>query len=110
VAPCEYLAHRRADLWDAPLAFRPERFRDAAEAPRPPAYFPFGFGARACLGAIFVPRTLLVALDAVLARFALAPAGDWPRTVRHGTLLAPAEAAGLVVTPTSASAQEARPC
>ena len=110
VAPCEYLAHRRADLWDDPLAFRPERFLEAPEPPRPPAYFPFGFGARACLGAVFVPRTLRVVLDAVLSRFALGASGGWPRTVRHGTLLAPSESAGLIVSPLGSEGQGDRPC
>ncbi len=110
VAPSGYLAHRRGDLWDEPLAFRPERFRDVAKPPRRPAYFPFGLGARACLGAQIAPRTLRVALDCVLARFMLAAQSGWPRTVRHGTLLAPADAARLIVTPHAPRTKETRPC
>ena len=51
VTPCIYLTHRRADLWEEPTAFRPERFLDGA--PGPYAFIPFGGGTRRCLGAAF---------------------------------------------------------
>jgi cytochrome P450 len=49
-----YSIHRRADLWDAPEAFRPERFLAAAPRDRHPlAFMPFGAGQRFCIGASF---------------------------------------------------------
>jgi cytochrome P450 len=46
-----YAMQRRADLFDDPDAFRPERFLGAAEARIPRgAYVPFGAGARVCIG------------------------------------------------------------
>jgi cytochrome P450 len=49
-----YSIHRRADLWDAPEAFRPERFLAAAQKDRHPlAFMPFGAGQRLCIGASF---------------------------------------------------------
>src|SRR5205823_246246 len=42
VAPCIYLAHRRADLYPEPDAFRPERFLD--HAPETYSWLPFGGG------------------------------------------------------------------
>ena len=35
VAPCIYLPHRRADVYDEPRAFRPERFFEEPPAPTP---------------------------------------------------------------------------
>jgi cytochrome P450 family 135 len=51
VTPCIYLAHRRADVWEDPTAFRPERFLDGA--PKPYTFIPFGGGVRRCVGAAF---------------------------------------------------------
>ena len=51
VTPCIYLAHRRADVWEDPTAFRPERFLDGA--PEPYTFIPFGGGVRRCVGAAF---------------------------------------------------------
>lgn len=51
-----------------PLAFQPERF---GKTPRPGAYFPFGLGARTCLGKHFALLEGVVALRAILRRFEL---------------------------------------
>src|SRR5207245_1152882 len=47
VAPCIYLAHRRAAAWPEPDRFRPERFVGAR--PSPYEFLPFGGGDRRCL-------------------------------------------------------------
>jgi len=47
-----YVSHRLPDVWDAPDAFRPERFADRAAWPKG-AYVPFGAGSRQCLGMRF---------------------------------------------------------
>ncbi len=47
--PCTYLVHRRADLYPEPGRFRPERFLERQYASH--EYFPFGGGARTCIGA-----------------------------------------------------------
>ena len=85
VAPCIYLAHRRADTWGDPLAFRPERFE---EPPPSYAYIPFGGGTRRCLGAAFA----LMEMDAVLDEAAKAGAftSAPERVRRRGVTLAPA--------------------
>lgn len=67
--------HRRPELWDEPLAFRPERFApEARDAIPAHAYKPFGHGARACIGrafalqeAVIVLAKLLQKVDVVLA-------------------------------------------
>jgi cytochrome P450 len=49
-----YIVHRDPRLWPDPLRFDPERFTAEARAARPRfAYFPFGAGARSCIGEPF---------------------------------------------------------
>ena len=72
VTPCIYLAHRRADVWEDPTAFRPERFLDGA--PEPYTFIPFGGGMRRCVGAAFASLEMKEVLRAV-ARPVRAAAG-----------------------------------
>jgi len=76
-----WLLHRHEQLWEAPNAFRPERFMGDAPRRRPRfAYLPFGVGPRICAGAAFGMAEVMV-MAAVLFRrfrFALAP-GFTPR-------------------------------
>jgi cytochrome P450 len=51
VAPCSYLVHHRPDVWREPLRFEPRRFLD--DKPSLSTYFPFGGGARHCIGMAF---------------------------------------------------------
>lgn len=98
LAPCEYLVHRRADLFEEPLAFRPERFLGRSYSPF--EYFPFGGGQRSCLGSSLAPLTVKLVMTTVLSQFRLAaPTPDQPRTVRYGTLLAPEEDLALKASP-----------
>jgi len=49
-----YVIHRDGRFWPDPLRFDPERFTPEAKAGRPRfAYFPFGGGARSCIGEPF---------------------------------------------------------
>jgi cytochrome P450 len=95
VTPCLYLAHRRAELWPDPTAFRPERFLDGAPAPY--AWLPFGGGVRRCAGAAFATMELHEVLRAVVRRFELRPdraAGE--RMRRRGVTLAPSRGGRVV--------------
>jgi len=67
VAP--HVTHRHPDFWEAPAAFDPERFLAPRRAAIPKdAYFPYGLGARACVGrqmaTMTIERTLALVLDA----------------------------------------------
>src|SRR5262249_13955313 len=64
--------HRRADLWEDPLAFRPERFLDGRPAPY--AHAPFGGGVRHCIGASLSLVEMRTVLRTALRRLELAPA------------------------------------
>jgi len=88
LAPCQYLVHRRADIFEDPLAFRPQRFLGRTYPLQ--SYFPFGGSERACLGSWLAPMSVAIIADTVAERFALDCANEVdPRVVRHGTLLAP---------------------
>jgi len=88
VTPAAYLTHRRAASFAEPLAFRPERFRQERYAPH--EYFPFGGGARRCLGMGMALTELQVVLGALVRRARLTPATAAPiRPVRRAVTLVP---------------------
>jgi cytochrome P450 len=95
-----WLLHRHEHLWEAPHAFRPERFLGEAARQRPRfSYLPFGLGPRICAGAAFGMAEVSV-FAAILFRrfrFALAP-GFVPRP-NCRLALRPKGGMRLVVTP-----------
>ena len=85
VIPAITVMHRRPDLWDRPLQFRPERFLEGQPAPY--SWIPFGGGVRRCIGASFAQMEMRVVLRAVLERLELRSVreeDERPR-VRHVT-------------------------
>jgi cytochrome P450 len=74
-----YNAHNRAETFEAPSEFRPERFIQRTYSPF--EYCPFGGGARRCLGAAFAMYELKVVLATLVSHgtFRL----DEPAPVRH---------------------------
>jgi cytochrome P450 len=77
VISSQYLIHRDERYWPNALEFRPERWLDEkAQEARPKfAYFPFGGGARVCIGDAFAwtEGVLLLAVMARRWRFEPAP-------------------------------------
>ncbi|WP_405794538.1 cytochrome P450 [Streptomyces sp. NBC_01506] len=64
---CPYLTHRDPELWPDPDQFDPRRFTAPAARPaHPGSYYPFGIGARACLGLQFALRESTVLLEHLL--------------------------------------------
>lgn len=64
-----WLLHRNSHLWDAPHAFRPERFLpDAPQKPPQFGYLPFSIGPRVCAGASFAMAEMMVFLAVLLPR------------------------------------------
>jgi cytochrome P450 len=64
VVPVAFLTQRLASIYPDPEAFKPERFVDVK--PDPYAWFPFGGGARRCLGMAFALHEIKVVLASVL--------------------------------------------
>ncbi len=68
-----YLAHHDPRFWDAPEAFRPERFLDGAGPSHPFAYAPFGGGPRKCIGEQFALTEAQLILATLLPRVEATP-------------------------------------
>jgi cytochrome P450 len=69
LVPVSLLTHRLSSYYPDPEAFQPERFLDSK--PDPYAWFPFGGGARRCLGMAFSLYEIKIVLGRILSRFAL---------------------------------------
>ncbi|XP_025098705.1 cytochrome P450 2U1-like [Pomacea canaliculata] len=62
------------DIWDEPLAFRPERFLDASgKLIKPEEFIPFSMGRRVCLGKAMARTELFLYLTAMIQRFRFLP-------------------------------------
>ncbi|MEW2530341.1 cytochrome P450 [Streptomyces sp. NPDC047071] len=67
VLVCPYLTHRDPGLWQDPGRFDPGRFTTPGRRPtHPGSYYPFGLGARACLGLQFALRESTALLEHLL--------------------------------------------
>lgn len=81
-----YALHRHHLLWEAPDAFRPERFAERKAIARY-AYLPFGDGPRVCIGASFATQEATIVLATLFSRFRFAPVpGRAPEPVMIITL------------------------
>jgi cytochrome P450 len=74
-----YVIHRDERFWPDPLRFDPERFTAEARAARPKfAYFPFGGGARNCIGESFAWMEGVLLLATIGQRWRLRLAAGHP--------------------------------
>jgi len=95
VAPCVYLIHHRADVYDEPGSFVPERFLEQRAAV--PTWIPFGGGARRCLAASYAEQEMKRVVRTVLEEVELEPVESRSERVSRGAIaFSPAEH-GLVV-------------
>lgn len=93
-----YMAHHRAEVFDAPMEFRPDRFVGRTYSPF--EFMPFGGGARRCLGAAFALYEMKLVLAELLAAgtYTLCEKGPVPRNFRIGTF-GPATGVRMQFTP-----------
>ncbi|WP_436924566.1 cytochrome P450 [Halosimplex amylolyticum] len=73
----QWTVHRDPDLYDDPMAFRPDRWTDEMEQSLPRlAYFPFSAGPRRCVGDRFAMLEAKVVLATLLQRYHLELVSD----------------------------------
>jgi len=95
IAPCVYLIHHRADVYEKPGEFIPERFLTQRAAV--PTWIPFGGGARRCLAASYAEQEMKRVLRTVLEEVELEPVeSEGERVTRGAIAFSPAQH-GLVV-------------
>ena len=96
VAPCAYLTHRDPRVFPEPLAFRPERFlEDPPDASR---FYPFGGGARTCIGASFAIMEMRAIVATIIARCRLELLGVGGRkSIRRSIILNPSDGTQVVL-------------
>lgn len=97
-----WLLHRQAQLWEAPHAFRPERF--LPDAPRKPprfGYLPFSIGPRVCVGASFAMAEMMVFLSVLLQRLDVAADPSMIPVPGARLTLRPRTGMRLTITPRS---------
>jgi cytochrome P450 len=96
VTPCIYMTHHRGDLWPESQRFRPERFFEKNQSVY--EYFPFGGGARRCLGMGFATYEMRIVLAQVFSRLSLRAAPDVTvRLENRGMLYAPSNGMPIIV-------------
>ncbi len=93
---CIYLTHHREDLYPQPKEFRPERFLERQYTNY--EFFPFGGGARRCIGEALAMFEMKLILATILSNYQLALADSRPvRPQRRGVTLAPAGGVKMVM-------------
>jgi cytochrome P450 len=91
-----WLTHTNPDLYPEPLAFRPERFLEAA--PETYAWIPYGGGIRRCLGAAFAEFEMRIVLREVITRCDLRKVDPRPeKTGRRNITFSPRAGTPVVV-------------
>ncbi len=94
-----YLAHTRADVYEDPFAFRPERFLGDS-APATYSWIPFGGGTRRCIGAAFAELEMRIAIETILRLVELRPASaELERPTRRNVTLSPAGGTRVIASP-----------
>jgi cytochrome P450 family 110 len=99
VAASAAIAHRREETFPDAQAFKPERFLD-----RPPLspfeYFPFGGGARRCIGAAFALYEMRIVLATIVQNFPLRLVpGQRVRPIVRGVTVLPEGGVQMVLSP-----------
>jgi cytochrome P450 len=88
----QWLVHRDDRWYDAPDAFRPERWDDDLEASLPDyAYYPFGGGPRHCIGMRFARMEAKLALATIAQQYAVEAVTEPPLSLAMQITLSPTD-------------------
>lgn len=99
---CPYAVQRNPDYWPNPEGFDPERFSEEAKKNRPRyAYFPFGGGARVCLGQHFATMEAQLLIAMVMQRCQLDLVPGQTVEAQPMITLRPKDKLMMVATPTA---------
>ena len=93
---CIYLTHQRPDIYPEPKSFKPERFLERQFSPY--EFFPFGGGARRCIGEALALFEMKLVLATMLSHHRLAMANlepEYPQ--RRGVTFAPAKGVQMIL-------------
>jgi cytochrome P450 len=96
------VAQRRAEVWEDPLAFKPERF--LGDRPAPYAFTPYGGGVRRCVAASLTTLLMQTVVRLVVERMrvTLAP-GPEEKSRLYGLSLLPSRGGQVVLRPRRAA-------
>ena len=95
IAPCVYLVHHRADVYENPGEFVPERFLTQRAAV--PTWIPFGGGARRCLAASYAEQEMKRVVRTVLEEVELEPVDSDSEQISRAAIAFSPSQHGLVV-------------
>lgn len=94
----QWVTQRDSRFYDEPLQFKPERWSDEFSERLPKyAYFPFGHGPRACIGASFAMMEIILVLATIGQRFRLELAPNHESAILPAMSLRPRD--GVKVIP-----------
>jgi cytochrome P450 len=94
----QWVTQRDARFFDNPGEFIPERWTEEFEARLPKyAYFPFGGGPRACIGASFAMMEIILVLATIGQRFRLELASNRPVEIYPAMSLRPKDKVEVIV-------------
>jgi cytochrome P450 len=96
VSPSIVGVQHAGDVFEDPLAFRPERFLEQPVAPY--TLIPFGGGSRRCIGASFAVMEMRTVLRTVLTQLQLRPSSSRPERPTRGRRIVTFPARGARVT------------
>lgn len=95
VAPCVYLVHNSAEIYEDPGSFMPERFLERRAAV--PTWIPFGGGARRCLAASYAEQEMKRVVRTVLEEVELEPVDSGSERISRAAIAFSPAQHGLVV-------------
>ncbi len=93
---CIYLTHQREDLYPNPKEFKPERFLERQYTPY--EFFPFGGGARRCIGEALAMYEMKLVLATILANYQMELVDNRDvKPQRRGVTVAPGGGVNMVL-------------